>query len=84
MKIINLLHFEDEDGNRITDECTIIANYENTEVKDRFFREKFVFKNMQYDKNKPYFLTIIDEETGIVKDKIKFYIDIAIVNNFDF
>ena len=26
----------------------------------------------------------IDEETGIVKDKIKFYIDIAIVNNFDF
>lgn len=79
-----LLHFEDEDGNRISDECTIIANYENTEVKDRFFREKFVFKNMQYDKNKPYYLTITDEETGIVKDKIKFYIDIAIVNNFDF
>ena len=79
-----LLHFEDEDGNRISDECTIIANYENTEVKDRFFREKFVFKNMQYDKNKPYFLTIVDEETGIVKDKVKFYIDIAIVNNFDF
>ena len=79
-----LLHFEDEEGNRISDECTIIANYENTEVKDRFFKEKFVFKNMQYDKNKPYFLTIIDEETGIVKDKIKFYIDIAIVNNFDF
>ena len=79
-----LLHFEDEESNRISDECTIIANYENTEVKDRFFKEKFVFKNMQYDKNKPYFLTIIDEETGIVKDKIKFYIDIAIVNNFDF
>ena len=79
-----LLHFEDEEGNRISDESTIIENYENTEVKDRFFREKFVFKNMQYDKNKPYFLTIIDEETGIVKDKIKFYIDIAIVNNFDF
>lgn len=79
-----LLHFEDEDGNRISDECTIIANYSNTDVKDRFFREKFVFKNMQYDKNKPYFLTIIDEETGIVKDKVKFYIDIAIVNNFDF
>ena len=79
-----LLHFEDEDGNRISDECTIIANYENTEVKDRFFREKFVFKNIQYDKNKPYFLTIIDEETGVVKDKIKFYIDIAISNTFNF
>ena len=79
-----LLHFEDIDGNRISDECTIIANYENTEVKDRFFREKFVFKNIKYDKNEPYYLVIIDEETGIVKDKIKFYIDIVIVNNFDF
>ena len=79
-----LLHFEDKDGNRISDECTIIANYENTEVKDRFFREKFVFKNIKYDRNEPYYLVIIDEETGIVKDKIKFYIDIAIVNNFDF
>ena len=64
-----LLHFEDEEGNRISDESTIIANYENTEVKDRFFREKFVFKNMQYDKNKPYFLTIIDEETGMTGAK---------------
>ena len=77
-----LLHFEDKDGNRISDECTIIANYENTEVKDRFFREKFVFKNIKYDRNEPYYLLIIDEETGIVKEKIKFYIDIAIVNNF--
>ena len=78
------LHFEDEDGVRISDECTIIANYENTEVKDRFFREKFVFKNKAYDKNKPYYLVIIDEETGIEHTRIKFYIDIAIVNNFDF
>lgn len=79
-----LLHFEDKDGNRMSDECTIIANYENTEVKDRFFREKFVFKNIKYDKNEPYYLVIIDEETGIIKDKIKFYIDIVIANNFDF
>lgn len=79
-----LLHFEDKDGNRVSDECTIIANYENTEVKNRFFREKFVFKNIKYDRNEPYYLLIIDEETGIVKEKIKFYIDIAIVNNFDF
>ncbi len=79
-----LLHFEDEDGTRISDECTIIANYENTEVKDRFFREKFVFKNIQYDKNKTYYLVITDEDTGIELPKIKFTIDIAIVNNFDF
>ncbi len=79
-----LLHFEDEDGNKISDECTIIANYENTEVKNRFFKEKFVFKNMRYDKNKPYYLIIIDEETAKVEYKIKFYIDIAVINDFDF
>ncbi len=79
-----LLHFEDENGNRVSDECTIIANYENTEVKDRFFREKFVFKNIEYDRNKPYYLVITDEETGIELPRVKFYIDIAIVNNFDF
>lgn len=71
-------------GNRVSDECTIIANYKNTEVKDRFFKEKFVFKNIEYDRNKPYFLIITDEETGIEFTRIKFYIDIAIVNNFDF
>ena len=79
-----LLHFEDEDGNKISDECTIIANYENTEVKNRFFKEKFVFKNMRYDKNKPYYLIIIDEKTEKVEYKIKFYIDIAVINDFDF
>lgn len=79
-----LLHFEDDNGNRVSDECTIIANYENTEVKDRFFREKFVFKNIEYDKNKPYFLVITDEATGIELPRVKFFIDIAIVNNFDF
>lgn len=79
-----LLQFEDENGTKISDECTIIANYENTEVKNRFFKEKFVFKNIKYDKTKVYFLVIRDEETGIETDRIKFYIDITILSQFDF
>lgn len=79
-----LIHFEDEDGNRVSDECTIIANYENTEVKDRSFKEKFVFKNTKYDRLKPYYLIITDEETGIEFSRTQFFIDIAITNNFDF
>ena len=79
-----LLHFEDENGNRVSDECTIVANYTNTEVKDRFFKEKFVFKNIDYDKEKNYYLVISDEETGIERQRIKFIIDIAIINNFGF
>lgn len=79
-----LLHFEDENGNRVSDECTIVANYTNTEVKDRFFKEKFVFKNIDYDKEKNYYLVIVDEETGIEQQRIRFIIDIAIINNFGF
>ncbi len=79
-----LLHFEDENGNRVSDECTIVANYTNAEVKDRFFREKFVFKNIDYDKEKNYYLVIVDEETGIEQQRIRFIIDIAIINNFGF
>ena len=79
-----LLHFEDENGNRVSDECTIVANYTNAEVKDRFFKEKFVFKNIDYNRDKNYYLVIVDEETGIEKQRIKFIIDIAIINNFGY
>lgn len=79
-----LLHFEDNKGERVSDQCTIVAEYTDENVKSRVFEEKFVFKNMEYDKEKTYFLVITDEETQIVKEKIKFYIDIAIVNNFGF
>ena len=76
------LHFEDENGNKISDESTIIANYTNIEVKDRFFKEKFVFKNIKYNKDQNYFLVISDEETGEEKQKIGFVIDIAVVDSF--
>lgn len=75
-----LLHFEDENQNRISDECTIVANYTNTEVKDRFFKEKFVFKNINYDKDKNYYLVITDEETGIENQRIKFVMDITLLD----
>ena len=32
----------------------------------------------------PYYLVITDEETGIELPRVKFYIDIAIVNNLIF
>ena len=79
-----LLHFEDENGNRVSDECTIVANYSNTEVKDRFFKEKFVFKNIEYNTDKNYYLVFIDDETGIETQRIRFVIDITIINNFGF
>ncbi len=69
------LHFEDEEGIRVSDECTIIANYTNTPVKERIFREKFVFKNIRFDRNKPYYLIVVDEENNEIINKVKFYIE---------
>lgn len=79
-----ILHFEDEAGNRISDETTIVANLTSEDIKDRYFKEKFVFKNISYNKDAKYKLLIIDEETNVVVKEIEFVIDIAIVNNFDF
>lgn len=70
-----LLHFEDEEGIRVSDECTIIADYTNTPVKERIFREKFVFKNIKFDRNRPYYLVIIDEDNNEIFNKIKFNIE---------
>ena len=48
------------------------------------FKEKFVFKNISYDKEKDYYLVITDEATGIESSRVRFIIDIAITNNFEF
>ena len=79
-----LLHFEDKTHNKISDETTIVANLTSTDIKDRYFKEKFVFKNINYNRDEKYKLVIIDEETKVVVKEIEFVIDIAIVNNFDF
>lgn len=74
------LHFEAEEGIRVSDECTIIANYTNTPVKERIFREKFVFKNIRFDRNKPYYLIVVDEENNEIINKVKFYIERININ----
>lgn len=71
-----IVRFEDEYENKISDESIIIANYEDDVVRNRSFREKFVFKDMQYDDEKKYYLVIINEKTGAVLSKTEFKINI--------
>ena len=78
------VHFEDDESNKISDVVTIIADFENENVNERIFEEKFVFKDINYNREKEYYLIITEEETGIIKSKDKFIIDIAIANNFNF
>lgn len=78
-------YFEDEEGNRISNENIIIGDSRSENPKERSYREKFVLKSMPYDKTKQYYLVIMDDEdTNGDYDRIPFNIDIAIVDEFGF
>ncbi len=77
------LYLADEDGGRISNENIIIADSKSDDIQERKFREKFILKNMKYDKGKKYFLTIEDEEETVatVYERISFTVDLAIGND---
>jgi uncharacterized protein (TIGR02687 family) len=80
------IYFVDSEGNRISNETIIIADSTSSKPEERSFKEKFVFKNMIYDKGAKYYLQLEDEDESVenVYDKIPFTIDIAISNDFGF
>jgi len=73
------IYFEDEDGNKISNEVLIFANRNSEYAEDRQFKEKFTFKRVTYSKNKKYYLIIknSDKEKDLEIDRIEFIIDIA-------
>lgn len=78
-------YFEDEEGNRISNENIIIGDSRSENPVERTYREKFVLKSIPYDKTKQYFLVMQDEEDANGDyDRIPFNIDIAIVDEFGF
>ncbi|MDI6705670.1 MAG: BREX-1 system phosphatase PglZ type A [Bacillota bacterium] len=76
-------YFADEEGNRISNENIIIADSRSKEFADRTFKEKFTLKSGKYDKTKPYYLVLADEEEKIDSNvqKIKFNIDLLFNND---
>ena len=78
-------YFEDEEGNRISNENIIIGDSRSENPVERTYREKFVLRSMQYDKTKQYFLVMQDDEdVNGYYERIPFNIDIAIVDDFGF
>lgn len=77
------LYLADRDGNRISNENIIIADIRSDDPAERKFREKFVLKNMKYDKTQKYYLIMEDEEEQVEKiyDRIPFTVDLAITND---
>ncbi|WP_078427949.1 BREX-1 system phosphatase PglZ type A [Alkalihalobacterium alkalinitrilicum] len=70
-------YIADEEGLRISNENTIIADSTSETPQDRTYKEKFVLKNLKYDKTKTYYLILEDENEKTVYDKIPFLIDLA-------
>ena len=77
--------FEDEDGNIISNENSIIADSDSSNIDDRIYNERFVLKSIKYSKNKKYYLVLV-EDSQIENEyaRYEFNIDIAIQNDFGF
>ena len=78
------IYFEDNDGNKISNEVIIFADRNSEYAQDRQFKEKFTLKRMTYSKSKKYYLIIKDGQTDLEIDRVEFMIDIAFQDGFDF
>jgi uncharacterized protein (TIGR02687 family) len=79
-----LIYMADENGSVISNEETIIGDRASDNPEDRTFKLRFALKTITYDKNKSYFLTLKDMETGVIIERIPFSINLGIVSEFDF
>lgn len=78
------LYFEDENGEKISNEVIIYANKKVDSAKDREFKEKFTLRNRTYSKSDKYYLIMKNMENDAEMVRYEFIIDIAILDDFDF
>lgn len=79
-----MVYMADENGAVVSNEETIIGDRTSNNPEERTFKLRFALKTITYDKNKHYYLTMKDVETGVVLEKIPFNINLGIVSDFDF
>lgn len=67
------LYFEDEQGKKISNELSLIANRVNPSSSERVFTEKLVLLNEQYNPLAPYYFVMENENdpADIVKERFK-------------
>lgn len=70
--------FEDDKGNRISDEVRIIADRYISNEKDRIYNEIFNLNAGSYDNKKTYYLKIYDTSGKLDTKEYEFTIDIPI------
>lgn len=78
------IYFEDEDGNKISNEVIIFADKNSKYAEDRQFKENFTLKRMSYSKTKRYYLIIKNTKTDLEINRYEFIIDIPFQGGIDF
>lgn len=78
------LYFEDENGEKISNEVFINADKKSDSAKDREFKEKFTLRNRTYSKSNTYYLVMKKTDNDVEINRYEFTIDIAILDDFDF
>lgn len=72
-----LVYFVDENNELISEKKVLIANKTTDNPLERIIDMRFLLMNKQYDRNKRYYLMMVDSETEEpVEDPIQFVIDI--------
>lgn len=75
---------QDEAGEVLSNEETIIADLTTEDPKERIFNIQFFLKNRTYDRNKTYYLIIKDKELDVVIERIPLSINLGMISDFDF
>lgn len=78
------IYMADASGTPVSDKQVLIADRTSPDDTDRVFRARFTLKSMEFNKNKPYYLMIMEQDTSNIIEKIQFTIDIVFTNDFDF
>ncbi len=74
--------FMSEDGDRISNECSYVADSREPDSVKRIFRRKFNFKNQKYDKTRQYYLVVTDDNTGLELFRHPVIVDITFADDF--
>lgn len=78
------LYFEDETGNRISNEQAYYADSDSTAASDRFTNFTFDFINRKYDSQEKVYLIMKEAQTNVEIDRVEFVVDNPFAGDFDF
>ena len=78
------IRFEGEDGEIISNEIVYPASSTSDDPRDRMFSLRFDIKKKTYDKNKKYYLKVLNDKTGTTVMERQIIIDLPFTEDFGF